>query len=1241
MTSAAIHEPYIGLRPYEEREHSLFFGRDRDKQLLQNKIYSAPLTILYAPSGVGKTSLLKTLLIPGLRNEGDGVLYVDQWRHEDPYATLKRNLCGHLSARVDSEDQTKQSLVDILRSHSAHTESTSFIMVLDQFEQILVGTEPAANLGHDLAMILSSGLNIHVVISLREEFLAKLQVFREYITNLFNSTYRLEHLKDAGAREAIEGPGREFKPRFTVDQELTSTLLRDLAVEHLSAGAVSSINPDEGIDLPVMQIVCQQLWRGSDRLNLSLGLYNQMGRRDGIIKDYLDSITSTLSHDAREQAAEVIDQLAPASGIKMSYPIDILSKNTKLPEKTIAGMLQHWQRMQVVREREIGKALAYELNHDAFIKVIRPWSDQILKAKRKRIERELAARKARKWIFATIGACIACLVFAAALVLSIESRHRGDRARTLAMVVARGGVNPTTAAAALREVIHAGMSHSPWVQWTLDRAVGEDPPRDLTIAATVPLRESLMYRTQIQASGNLRSTTFVPEKQRIVGITEDWKATVWDLSGVQTAVFDGASLGAGAPVSFVCVAPDLLSAMIAYGDGSALFVNAHKQVTGRFKTHPGQINFAAFSPDGSTLVTAGTGGAAMWSRDGALLKRLGASTPVAYAILSPTGARIAVASNDGSVSLWDGSGNLVSKLRLPSAESQRSPTQLQTGTFASRAPYSMTFSPDGATLAATWSDGSVSLWKRDGASTSKHQQAQYAIFSSNSKLVMTSSWYGDARLWDVESGQPDGFVVNAPSGPAAIAPDGNAIVTTSSDGGARLWSRGGRLLAKLAGKGTEVVTYAGIDDAGTIVTSWNDGTIRVWNRSGVPVPTLALAPADGDVPAVTQFAAFSPDGRRIVATFSNGAAWLWDRENKSDPIPLSGHRKSVTYAEFSSDGDEIITASEDGTARIFSIKGEPIATLETGASAIAYATQSPNKDRAVTVADGGAIKLWTRNGLLMKELQALRRAPEEGASDFAIVAPAQFNSSGTMILTVSSDGSAEIWSGEGKYLRRLGDLAIKTTHAVFAPTGDAVLTASADGKARLWGLDGKLQQQGYTDQVQAPIMWHVAFSHDGRMILTTHGDGTARLWNRNSPIKPIAKMAGPKNFPVVLGLLNTHGQVLTYSSDNVARLWTGRGILLGEFHGAETTPDGRGDDSRRRRLGTATFDAAGDMIVTTSNDAGPRLWAIAPKTLLANLEQTALPCLDNGERQIYFPESMEESSNKANSCTEEKRTTTR
>ncbi len=65
--------PYIGLRPYTRDDSALFFGRDGDTQILLDKILANRLTLLFAASGVGKSSLLQAGIM--LKLAGAGVLF--------------------------------------------------------------------------------------------------------------------------------------------------------------------------------------------------------------------------------------------------------------------------------------------------------------------------------------------------------------------------------------------------------------------------------------------------------------------------------------------------------------------------------------------------------------------------------------------------------------------------------------------------------------------------------------------------------------------------------------------------------------------------------------------------------------------------------------------------------------------------------------------------------------------------------------------------------------------------------------------------------------------------------------------------------------------------------------------------------------------------------------------------------------------------------------------------------------
>src|SRR5215208_262623 len=51
--------PYKGLANYTEHDAALFFGRDREREVIIANLKARRLTLLYGESGVGKSSLLR------------------------------------------------------------------------------------------------------------------------------------------------------------------------------------------------------------------------------------------------------------------------------------------------------------------------------------------------------------------------------------------------------------------------------------------------------------------------------------------------------------------------------------------------------------------------------------------------------------------------------------------------------------------------------------------------------------------------------------------------------------------------------------------------------------------------------------------------------------------------------------------------------------------------------------------------------------------------------------------------------------------------------------------------------------------------------------------------------------------------------------------------------------------------------------------------------------------------------
>ena len=397
---AHLKAPYVGLRPFERTEKAIFFGRELDANYLKDKIFSARLTLLYAPSGVGKSSILRTLVTPALEEQHAWVRYFDNWTGDDPCSAMKARLVKFASelGLPDAGMNTAKgppTLTDII-SRIATADDRTAILILDQFEEFLVAHGKQLDpLKKELAaLVRASGLDVRIVFSLRQEFLAALEPFRNEILNLFQSTYLLDSLDDQGLREAIEKPveffGGEYEP------ELTRQLMDDLRASEDREALASSKAP---VDLPMMQIVCERLWEETLNRNqktLTLALYKkELGGSDKILETYVRSVMPKRWSD-KLLTARLMRFLAPASGLKRPYTAEELAENEGLNQTRVAKELDRLTDRRILRVREYHGQKLYELQHDAFVRFISPWRDDILQLYKVR-------RRLRR---VAIGACV-------------------------------------------------------------------------------------------------------------------------------------------------------------------------------------------------------------------------------------------------------------------------------------------------------------------------------------------------------------------------------------------------------------------------------------------------------------------------------------------------------------------------------------------------------------------------------------------------------------------------------------------------------------------------------------------------------------------------------------------------------------------------------------------------------------------------------------------------------------------
>ena len=371
-----------------------------------------------------------------------------------------------------------------------------------------------------------------------------------------------------------------------------------------------------------------------------------------------------------------------------------------------------------------------------------------------------------------------------------------------------------------------------------------------------------------------------------------------------------------------------------------------------------------------------------------------------------------------------------------------------------------------------------------------------------------------------------------------------------------------QLFGRLGGLAHEVA-------AGIVVSARQDPDFHPAPRwPGLTPPGIERLRLVGHEGAVSS-SCFSPDGARIVTASGDGTARLWDAATGQEILAVRGHEGGVSSASFSPDGARIATASDDGTARLWNATtGQEIIALRGHEDWVLSASFSHDGARIATASGDGTVRLW--NAITGREITALRG--HEGW-----VHSASFSSDGGRVVTASDDETARLWdTTTGQEIAVLRGHGGWVHSASFSPDGARIVTASCDCTARIWNAITGQQisaLRGHRLWVQS-----ASFSPDGVRIVTASCDCTARIWNATSG-KDIITLRGHEDWVQNASFSPDGARIVTASGDGTARLWdatTGQEISARPGH--ETA------------VSSASFSPGGARIVTASGDGTARLW---------------------------------------------------
>lgn len=319
-----ISNPYVGPRTFTRDNSNLFFGRNQEAKDLLAVVLTNRLTLFYAQSGAGKSSLVNTRLIPDIQKEGfltlpvgrvsgqllQGITSVDNifvfnllisldQSKTDP-ARLSNLTISQFLANLTTEDgelyvynpEEKPEAHETAVSPEEEYAPVPHLLIIDQFEEIIT-----TNLDHwpereaffqQLNQAILDDPMLWVLLTLREDFVAGLRPYANLMHNNMRARYYMQRMEEPAALSAVEEPARLGERPFAPGvAKILVDNLRQIKVQ-----GEEITQPGQFIEPVQLQVVCYQLWQEiaqTDKKEISEQDLQELGNVDKALAEFYET----------------------------------------------------------------------------------------------------------------------------------------------------------------------------------------------------------------------------------------------------------------------------------------------------------------------------------------------------------------------------------------------------------------------------------------------------------------------------------------------------------------------------------------------------------------------------------------------------------------------------------------------------------------------------------------------------------------------------------------------------------------------------------------------------------------------------------------------------------------------------------------------------------------------------------------------------------------------------------------
>ena len=551
---------------------------------------------------------------------------------------------------------------------------------------------------------------------------------------------------------------------------------------------------------------------------------------------------------------------------------------------------------------------------------------------------------------------------------------------------------------------------------------------------------------------------------------------------------------------------------------------------------------------------------------------------------SPDGTKIASASYDKTIRVWNSDGKLLNILGKEKTQENQHEEKV----------YSVTFSPDSKIIASGDFDGNIKLWKLDDENfeyyedikdnetflNKAHEKGIYSLaFSSDGRILASASRDGTVKLWKVDI-------------------NNNSINLQQT-------------LKNAHDNGVNTVAFS--SDGKRIATGGRDNTVKLWkqNSKGEFVPDKILSNQFEDF---VWSLAWSPDEKKIAIASRDSTVKLWNLENNQlstfcsssdcEKEPKS-HKDRVMSVSFSNSGELVASASLDNTVKLWKLdsklEARLITTLEGHSNGVYGVSFSPNCKTIVSAGADITIRLWQLDRMDNNSSDDCKASTvHKGQLGNGVITTLNshtdkvrkvaFSPKGTeeIIATASYDNTVKLWKADGTLIKTLKGHDKKVNSLAFSPDGEIIATVSDDKTVNLWNRDGNLIRtiSNFNDD-----LLDVSFSKDGQKLAVGLKDNTIVIINLSDDKRQIIESYsetntdGHKDWIRAVDWSSDGNIIASASDDNTVKLWE-----LNNNNQFEHKQTLAGDKGHNSWVFDVKFSPDGNKIASTSNDKKVILW---------------------------------------------------